>query len=153
MIHHLNICLANTILRPEFQAFKSTICIAILLLLVIISGIYLNICLTSIKVSSISSISILHIRPRVFVVGIPTANINHIARISIHTRLECWLALVVKFFRFLLLTINGTLNISISGLKLNTWFLITPSKSQLILGTHFMALGHLTYGFVSAGCD
>jgi len=45
---------------------------------------------------------------------------------------------------------SGTLSISRSGVSLSVWSVMTPLKSQLSLGTHFMAEGQVTNGFVSA---
>ena len=45
---------------------------------------------------------------------------------------------------------RGTLSISNSGVRLRVCSTMTPLKSQLTLGTHFMADGQVTNGFVSA---
>ena len=45
---------------------------------------------------------------------------------------------------------RGTRSISSSGVKLSVCSTMTPLKSQLTLGTHFMADGQVTNGFVSA---
>ena len=73
-------------------------------------------------------------------------------RKAINSMQPCLWSLFRERLNIYLLTFKGTLNSSKSGVRFNVCWVMTPLKSQFSLGTHNMAEGHITKGFVSAGC-